>query len=113
MGLKLFSNTSVRPLITQSLGGHVTRRTGSVGVERGSVEAEGQEREAFCLVSTTMDRVRRCGRLSQWALHLRVVSYRQVGGMLPVVVVGLRSVEVVPAADPLHRIHRKNRSVKL
>ena len=69
----------------------------------------------FCLVSTTthtMDRVRRRHRLSQCALHSRVVSHRDAAVTLPVAVVGLQSAEA-GVGDPLHRIHRKNRSVKL
>ena len=107
-----------RQWVTQSLDGHATRRTRSVSVKRGGVEAEGWVRKEsrFCLVSTvthtTMDRVRLRDRLSQSTLHSRVVPYRDAAVTLPVAVVGLQNAEAA-AADPLRRTHRKNRSVKL
>jgi len=61
-----------------------------------------------------MDRVRRHHHLSQRALYSRVVSYRDAAVTLPVVLVAMQSAEgAVVAADPLRRIHKKNRSVKL
>ena len=96
-----------------------TANQDTVSVERGASRASRlreSEREPFLFGVNRnpyhMDRVRRRHCLSQCTLHSRVVLHRDAAVTPPVAVVGLQSAEAA-AADPLRRIHRKNRSVKL